>query len=161
MSQLYYQDGFNFSRFTAALALRWRWDFHLKWFDLQAARATRRVAEFQREVARLMLGRDVEQAFADYVEASHRVRLLDDAIALAWKLVVSAELKDSSGGGDAGELLRAVEKWYRRQFDYMEAVHTHNEALARLSRAVGASLIDPAIRRTGSAARAEVDSDGH
>ena len=35
MSQLYYQDGFNYSRLTAALALRWRWDFHHKAFDLQ------------------------------------------------------------------------------------------------------------------------------
>ena len=46
MSTLYYQDGFNYSRFTAALALRWRWDFHLKAFDLQAGardQARRRV----------------------------------------------------------------------------------------------------------------------
>ena len=69
MSTLYYQDGFNFSRVTAALALRWRFDFHNDAFDLMASRADLRAAEHQQDAAQLLLGRDVEEAYADLLEA--------------------------------------------------------------------------------------------
>lgn len=143
MRTLYYQDGFNYSRLTAALALRWRWDFHNKAFDLQGARATRRSAESQREASRLLLGRDVEQAYADLIEAHHTIELQRRAADLAWRLVVSQEQKDTVGGGDSFQLLRGLETWYRRRFDYIEAVGAYNQALAALARAVGTPLTEP------------------
>jgi outer membrane protein TolC len=143
MRTLYYIDSFNYSRLTAALALRWRWDFHNKAFDLQGARATRQSAESQREASRLLLGREVEEAYADLIEAHHAIESQRRAADIAWRLVVSQEQKDTVGGGDSFQLLRALETWYRRRFDYIEAIGTYNQALAALSRAVGTPLAEP------------------
>lgn len=140
MSQLYYQDGFNWTRFTAALAMRWNWDFHFKAFDLQSAQARTRAAAYRQEAAELLLGRDVEQAYGDLVEAEYLIASHAEAVDLSWRLVVSGQQKDSIGGGNASDLLRHLEKWYKRRFEYSQAVQTHNDALARLSRAVGAHL---------------------
>jgi len=142
MNQYYYLDGFNYSRFTAALALRWRLDFHIRMFDLQRARATRRSSEYQREAARLMLAQEVEQTYRDLLEAIALIELEERAVALSWKLVVSAQQKDTVGGGNATEVIRQLEKWYRSRFELAEATQRHNEALARLSRAVGTQLAE-------------------
>jgi len=161
MSELYYTDGFNYSRFSAALALRWKLDFHNKAFDLQKARAELSAAEYQRQAALLLLGRDVEQAYQDLVEARHKIDLYERASQTSWKLVVSQEQRDTVGGGNSNELVRALEKWYRWRFRRAEAVQAHNDALARLARAVGTDLIDrtpapevaqkPEPRRIGAA----------
>jgi len=140
MSQLYYQDGFNWTRFSAALAMRWRWDFHFKTFDLQAARANTRAAMRQEEAAALLLGLDVQQAYGDLVQARHLVDTYDEAVDLSWRLVVSGQQKDTVGGGNASDLLRNLEKWYKRRFDYAQAIYSYNDAVARLSRAVGTQL---------------------
>ena len=140
MSQLYYQDGFNWTRFSAALAMRWRWDFHFKTFDLQTARANTRAAMRQEEAAALLLGLDVQQAYGDLVQAKHLVDTYDEAVDLSWRLVVSGQQKDSVGGGNATDLLRNLEKWYKRRFDYAQAIYSYNDAVARLSRAVGTQL---------------------
>lgn len=141
MSELYYQDGFNFSRVTAALALRWQWDFHFKALDLQAARAASRAAAYREEAARLLLGRDVEEAYGDLVEARYDLVTYAEAMDLAWKLVVSGQQKDTVGGGNATELLRNLKQWYEKRFEHARAIQAHNEALARLSRAVGTQLV--------------------
>lgn len=140
MSTLYYQDGFNWTRFSAALVMRWRWDFHFKTFDLQAARATTRAAMHQQEAAALLLGLDVKQAYGDLVEAQHLVDTYAEATDLRWRLVVSGQQKDTVGGGNASDLLRNLEKWYKTRFDYARAIYGYNDALARLSRAVGTQL---------------------
>ena len=159
MSQLYYQDGFNYSRFSAVLALRWKFDFHFKAFDLQAARATKRSQAYQAEAAALLLGRDVTEAYHELVEATHLIATYREAVDLAWKLVVSAQQKDAVGGGDAGELLRALEKWYRQRFELTKAIQSRNEAVARLSRAVGEQL---AVTDSGTAdtSPSQVPQDG-
>jgi outer membrane protein TolC len=141
MSELYYQDGFNFSRVTAALALRWQWDFHFKALDLQAARAASRAAAYREEAARLLLGRDVEEAYGDLVEARYDLVTYAEAMDLSWKLVVSGQQKDTVGGGNATELLRNLKQWYEKRFEHARAIQAHNEALARLSRAVGTQLV--------------------
>jgi outer membrane protein TolC len=161
MSELYYTDGFNFSRFYVALAMRWKLDFHNKAFDLQKARAELSAAEYQRQAALLLLGRDVEEAYQDLVEAKHKIDLFERASHTSWKLVVSQEQRDTVGGGNSNELVRALEKWYRWRFRRVEAVQAHNDALARLGRAVGTDLIDrtpapevaqkPGPRRIGAA----------
>lgn len=140
MSTLYYQDAYNYSRVTAALALRWRFDFHNDAFDLQAARADLRAAEHQRAAAGLLLGRDVEEAYADLLDARETIDVRDRARKRSWQLVVSQEQKDTIGGGDSGELLRSLEKWYRLRFAHVQAVADHNLAAARLARAVGTPL---------------------
>lgn len=140
MRTLYYQDGFNFSRVTAALALRWRFDFHNDAFDLIAARADLRAAEHQREAAQLLLGRDVEEAYADLVDARTTIEIRDRARRESWKIVVSQQQRDTVGGGNSTELLRALEKWYKWRFAHVEAIGQHNVAAARLARAVGAPL---------------------
>ena len=76
----------------------------------------------------------------------HTINVQQRAVQLSRTLVVSGETRDAVGGGDAGELLRSLEKWYLRRFDYVEAVHQYNLALARLSRAVGASLFEAGRR---------------
>jgi outer membrane protein TolC len=140
MSQLYYQDPFNSTRFSAALAMRWRWDFHFKTFDLQGARAKTRAAKRQQEAAALLLGLDVQQAYGDLVQAKHLVDTYDKAVDLSWRLVVSGQQKDTVGGGNASDLIRNLEKWYRRRFDHAQAIYSYNDAVARLSRAVGTQL---------------------
>lgn len=140
MRELYYTNGFNYSRLTIALAMRWKWDFHMKAFDLRAARAVQRSAQYQEEAARLLLALDVEQAYQALIEATHVIELKRHAIALAWKLVVSAQQKDTLGGGNAGELVKYLETWYRKRFELAEAIQHHNHAVARLSRAVGTQL---------------------
>ncbi len=147
MNKLYYQDPFNYSRATAALALRWRWDFHNTTFDLQKARAERSAQEYQQAAAELLLGQDVSRAYQDVVEADHRIALTHRATDLSWRLVVSLEQRDMVGGGDAETLLRALSDWYKKRFEEAEAIHAHNEAVAALSRAVGTSL----IARSGAA----------
>lgn len=143
MNRLYYQDRFNYSRVTAALAMRWRWDFHNRAFDLQKARADLRAQEYTRDAAKLLLGQDVSRAYQDVLEADERMALSRRATDLSWQLVVSLEQRDMVGGGDAEKLLRALTGWYQKRFEAAEAIHDHNEAVARLSRATGASLIAP------------------
>jgi outer membrane protein TolC len=143
MNRLYYQDRFNYSRITAALAMRWRWDFHNRAFDLQKARADLRAQEYTREAAKLLLGQDVARAYEDVVEAHERIALSRRATDLSWQLVVSLEQRDMVGGGDAERLLRALTDWYKKRFEAAEAIHDHNEAVARLSRATGTSLLAP------------------
>lgn len=140
MSQLYYQDPFNWTRVYAGLAMRWRWDFHFKTFDLQSARATTRSAMHQEEAAALLLGLDVQQAYGDLIEAKHNVATYGEAVDLSWRLVVSGQQKDSVGGGNASDLLRNLEKWYKRRFEYEQAIYSYNDAVARLSRAVGTQI---------------------
>jgi outer membrane protein TolC len=140
MSALYYIDNYNYSRVTAALALRWRFDFHNDAFDLQASRAELRAAQHQREAARLLLGRDVEEAYADLVDASATEEIRRAGAQEAWRLVVSQEIKDTAGTANAAELLRALEKWYRLRFSHAEAAGQHNLAVSRLARAVGTPL---------------------
>lgn len=152
MDQIYYDNRFNFSRATAALALRWKWDFHFKTFDLQKARATRRAAQYKAEAARLLLGRDVEEAYADLVEAMHLMATTEEAVALARRWVILNQQRDTVGGGNAGELLKALEKWYQQRFAYVEAIQLYNEAIARLSRAVGRSMFSPRTMRAEAAA---------
>ena len=139
MSQLYYQDGFNYTRITAALAMRWRWDTGAI-FDLRRARAIVRSQEHQREASKLLLARDVHTAYQDVVEAKARLEATERATKLAWRLVLSAEISDAGGSGNARDLLKALEKWYTKRFDGASAVHAHSEAIARLSRAVGAAI---------------------
>lgn len=145
MNRLYYQDRFNYSRVTAALAMRWRWDFHNRVFDLQKARADLRAQEYTREAAKLLLGQDVARAYQDVVEAHERMGLSRRATDLSWQLVVSLEQRDMVGGGDAEKLLRALTEWYKKRFEAAEAIHDHNEAVARLSRATGTSLLAPEV----------------
>jgi len=140
MSALYYVDNFNYSRVTAALAMRWRFDFHNDAFDLQAARAELRAAQYQREAAYLLLGRDVEEAYADLIEADVVEQIRTSAAEQAWRLVVSHQIRETAGNPDSAELLRALEKWYRFRFSQAEAAAEHNIAAARLARAVGAPL---------------------
>ncbi len=141
MNRLYYQDRFNYSRITAALAMRWRWDFHNRAFDLQKARADLRAQEYQRDAANLFLGQDVARAYEDVVEADERIAMSRRATELSWQLVVSLEQRDMVGGGDTDKLLRALGDWYKKRFEAAEAIHDHNEAIARLARATGTSLI--------------------
>ena len=131
------------SRVTAALAMRWRWDFHNRAFDLQKARADLRAQEYQREAAELLLGQDVNQAYQDVVQAEHRIVLSQRATELEWQLVVSFEQRDMVGSGDTDQLLRALKDWYKKRFEEAEAIHAHNEAVARLARATGTPLIAP------------------
>lgn len=142
MSQLYYQDGFNYSRFTAALAMRWKWDLGLV-FDLRRARAQLRAAEHTEDAARILLGHEVEKAYLDVMETEQLIDLSVEATELSWRLVISQEQKDTVGGGDAEKLLRALERWYTNRFSQVEAIHDHNRALAELSRAVGTPLVAP------------------
>ena len=142
MNTLYYIDNYNYSRVSAALALRWRFDFHNDAFDLQAARADVRAAQHQREAAQLLLGRDVEEAYADLVEAAEIEEIRRMGAQDAWRLVISQEIRDTAGTASAAELLRALEKWYRLRFDHVEAAGQHNLAAARLARAVGTPLWD-------------------
>lgn len=144
MNRLYYQDRFNYSRITAALAMRWRWDFHNRAFDLQKARADLRAQEYTRDAAKLLLGQDVSRAYQDVLEADERMALSRRATDLSWQLVVSLEQRDMVGGGDAEKLLRALTGWYQKRFEAAQAIHDHNEAVARLSRATGTSLVAPA-----------------
>jgi outer membrane protein TolC len=143
MNRLYYQDRFNYSRVTAAVAMRWRWDFHNRTFDLQKARADLRAQEYTREAAKLLLGQDVARAYQDVLEADERMALCRRATDLSWQLVVSLEQRDMVGGGDAEKLLRALTQWYQKRFEASQAIHDHNEAVARLSRATGTTLIAP------------------
>lgn len=140
MNTLYYQDAYNFSRVTAALALRWRFDFHNDAFDLVAARADVRSAENQRAAAELLLGREVEESYAEMIETAEVARLRDQSRKRAWQLVISQEQKETVGGGSTAELLRQLEKWYRLRFSQVEAIANHNIAAAKLSRAVGVPL---------------------
>lgn len=140
MTQLYYQDGFNYSRFTAALALRWKFDLGLA-FELRRARAQLRAAEHTEEAARLLLGHEVEKAYLDVIEATQGIDLAREATSVSWRLVISQEQKDTVGGGDAEKLLRSLEGWYKKRFEEVEATHAHNRALADLERAVGTPLV--------------------
>lgn len=161
MSQLYYQDPFNWTRFSAALAMRWRWDFHFKTFDLQGARAKTRAAMRQEEAAAILLGLDVQQAYGDLVQAKHLVETYDEAVDLSWRLVVSGQQKDTVGGGNASDLIRNLEKWYRRRFDHAQAIFSYNDAVARLSRAVGTQLgREAAPEAPGSTAAAATPAAG-
>lgn len=156
MSNLYYQDGFNYSSFTAALAVRWRWDTGAI-FELRRTRAEFRAQEYEQQAARLLLGQDVHRAYQDLIEARSQMDAAERAAALSWRLVLSQEVRDAGGGGESGELLRALEKWYTARFDSASAVFAHSEATARLSRSIGRPIptVDGALDRGAPAHAAE------
>lgn len=140
LTQWYYNNDFNYRRLSAALALRWQWDFHNKAFDLQQARATFRAEEYRRDAARLLLGQEVDTAYQALTQTKARIAIKRRSVDLAWKLVISAQQKDTVGGGDATGLVNSLEKWYRLRFELAEAIQQHNHALSQLSRAVGQEL---------------------
>lgn len=143
MGRIYYSNNLNYSRIVAALVLNWRWDFHNRTFDLQRARAELRESQAKRDAAHLLLAHEVQTSYLDLVEADQRVDLLQTASDVSWKLVISEEQDDIAGVGDNKDLLRSLERWYQWRFKYMEALQTHNVALAQLSRAVGMALEAP------------------
>lgn len=145
MSQLYYRDTFNYSRLTAALALRWKWDFHNRAFDLQRADAELSMARHQRDAAHLLLAQEVERAYYELLEAGYARAQYQQAADLAWKLVVSQEQRDSVGGGNAKDLVRALEKWFDWRYKAAKATLEFNAALSRLSRTVGEPVAEPAF----------------
>ncbi|HID37532.1 MAG TPA: hypothetical protein EYP39_09215, partial [Ghiorsea sp.] len=93
---------------------------------LAIALATRS-AMHQEEAAALLLGLDVQQAYGDLIQAKHLVETYGEAVDLSWRLVVSGQQKDSVGGGNASDLLRNLEKWYKRRFDYEQAIYSYND----------------------------------
>ncbi len=140
MRALYYNDRFNYSRIVLALALNWTLEFHNQAFALKKARAERREAEAQRDAARLLLSLEVEKAYLDLREAERGVQLTTSAVKKAKQLVVDQTLKQTVGGGSFTELERALTRWAEWRFKHFESIHSHNVALATLSRAVGSEL---------------------
>ncbi|TPV96573.1 MAG: TolC family protein [Myxococcales bacterium FL481] len=133
----------NTSSAALALALRWNFDFHRDAFALRQARAEHRRATHQREAARTMLSLAVEQAYRDLVEAGERVAFMALARDKTWQLVVSQQQKETVGGGDFGELRRALQSWAEYEFKHFEAIQAQNVAVAKLARAVGRPLVAP------------------
>ena len=149
MRALYYNDRYNYSRIVMALALNWTLDFHNQAFNLKKVRAERREAEAQRDAARLLLGLEVEKAYQDVREAERGVQLTGTAVKKAKALVVDQTLKQTVGGGSFVDLERALTRWAEWRFKHFESIHTHNVALASLSRAVGSDLAEPTDRPSG------------
>jgi outer membrane protein TolC len=137
---LYYARRLNFSSLYFGLALKWDLDFHNDAFALKRARAQRRKAESQREVAELLLQLEVEQAFRDLTDARGDADFMELARDKSWALVVSQQQKQSIGGGKFRDLRRHLKSWAEFQFKHFEAIMAQNAALARLSRAVGTPL---------------------
>lgn len=140
---LYYSRRLNYSNITGAIALSWQLDFHNDAFALKRARAERRKAESQRELARRLLGLDVERAYRDLVDAESDVEFMELARDKSWSLVISQQQKQSVGGGKFRDLRRHLKSWAEFEFKHFEAIQTQNVALARLSRAVGEPLAAP------------------
>lgn len=143
MRALYYNDRFNYSRIVMALALNWTLDFHNQYFNLKKVRAERREAEAQRDAAKLLLALEVEKAYLDLREAERGVQLTQSAVKKAKQLVIDQTLKQTVGGGSFVDLERALTRWAEWRFKHFESIHTHNVALASLSRAVGSELAAP------------------
>ncbi|EDM80349.1 hypothetical protein PPSIR1_11255 [Plesiocystis pacifica SIR-1] len=144
MRTLYYTGRLNTSSIYLGLALSWNLDFHNDAFDLQKAQAERREAEYQREAARRLLLLEVEQAYRDVLDAEQQMAFMTLARDKSWKLVVSEQAADSVGTANFNDLRKALEKWAGFEFALFEAIMNRNAAIAGLSRAVGAPLVEPA-----------------
>ncbi|MEE9382200.1 MAG: TolC family protein [Nannocystaceae bacterium] len=140
---LYYSGNWSSSDAAAALALSWTLDFHNDTFALKKARALHRRALHQRDAALELLGIEVERAYRDLVEARDRTMFMAMARDKSWQLVVSQQQKATVGGGDFGDLRRALTGWAEYEFKHFEAIQRQNIALAKLSRAVGLPLVAP------------------
>lgn len=147
---LYYNNRLNFSRIAFGLVLDWKLDFHNDAFRLKRARAKTRQAMSEREVARRLLQLEVEQAYQDLTDAKADAELLALARDKSWSLVLSEQASGTVGAGDFKDLQKALEQWARFEFRRVQAVQSHNVALAKLSRAVGSSL-GARIPQAGSA----------
>ncbi len=143
---LYYAGGrLNYSQVLLSLGMTWDLGFHMDAFRLQKARAERREADAQREVARKLLALDVERHFRDVEDARADRELMEIARDRSWALVLSLRTKSSVGDADFDKLRRALQSWAEYEFRSFEAVHGYNVALARLARAVGRPLTAPAL----------------
>lgn len=133
----------NTSSAAAALVLNWNFDFHRHALSLRQVRAEHRQAMAQRDAAHGLLAMAVEQAYRDLVDARERVTFMALARDKSWQLVVSQQQKESLGGGDFGDLRRALQSWAEYEFKHFEAIQGQNVATAKLSRAVGVALSGP------------------
>lgn len=142
MRTLYYTGRLNYSQIYFGLALAWTLDFHNDAFALQQARADRREAEYLREAARAMLGLEVEQAYREVLDAEQSMSFAELARDRSWKLVVSEQTSSSIGAGNFEQMRKSLTSWAEYEFKYFEAMMERNNAIAKLGRATGTSLVE-------------------
>ncbi len=140
-TELYYSPYYNYNLLFVALGLQWNLNFHNYTWDLRKARAERLAAEHRHDAARVLLGLEVDRAYQNVRQSMHRVDLTTRAIKKSRQLVADQQVKETIGGGDFEKLARALQSWGEWRFKHVEAIYSHNIAVAELSRAVGKPLI--------------------
>lgn len=123
----------------AGIGLRWE-----LWGGLAGARAEEQqahAAELRHleSWARIALSADVTNAYAELERARDDLPAVDAAYTAAKEWVVRANADYAVGMTDSITLRDAVEAYVTNRFAYLEATYRFNVALARLSRAIGAT----------------------
>lgn len=142
-NQLYYDNRANFSAIWAGLGVRWEFVPSLRIFGLHRARAQTDAAYAQKDAAMSWVQVEVDRAYDELKSAKATVKLTEMAIARARRLIAAQEAQATIGEADFDKLAKALERWATLEFERLQAISRHNQALARLSRAVGQSLGGP------------------
>ncbi len=148
-TELYYSPYYNYNLLFVALGLQWKLDFHNYTWDLRKARAERVAAEHRFDAAKILLGLEVDKAYQNVRMAAQRVELTGRAIKKSRQLVADQQVKETIGGGDFEKLATALKSWGEWRFKQVEAIYSHNVAVAELSRAVGKPLVSDDAKPPG------------
>lgn len=140
----YYDNRANFSALWAGLGVRWEFVPSVRIFGLHRARAQTDAAYAQRDAAMRWVKLEVDRSLDELTSAQKTVKLTEMAIARARRLIAAQEAQATIGEADFEKLSRTLERWAKLEFERLAAISRHNQAMAKLSRAVGKPLGGPA-----------------
>ena len=136
-------DSANRFHYGAALALKWKLDFLP-----QSARVAQAQAQLEeiRATERYALGgvgTEVEQAFAEAVDAATRVDAYTRAQGYARQWLIKVQQGIDVGTFEDEDVVSPAKEYALKRFAQMSAVYEYNIAIARLSQATGWDSIAP------------------
>lgn len=137
---LYYSKRLNYGSISFGLVMNWDLDFHTSTFGLRKARALRKSAQLQRDAAVQLMASEIDRTRRAVEAALEQQSIIASARDRSWSLVLDQRAKQSVGSGDFNKLRSSLRQWAEYEFKRLQAVASHNTAVARLSRAVGVSL---------------------
>ncbi len=140
VSEFYYSNRVNYSRFYVGLAMKWDLGFHQQALSLRRAKAEQREAMFKAEAAQMILGMEVEQAYRDFQLAEDDMRFTALARDKSSQLLISQQQKETVGDGNYKDIQKSLRKWAEFEFKYFEAVQRRNVAMAKLARTTGGTI---------------------
>lgn len=125
----------------AGIGLSWNPDLFRSLGRLAAARMESRTTTLQEQGERDKTRLEVRQLWRELVDARAMIAVHGQAAKSARGWLHAEQQMHEDGFQVFEEVLKAIEAYYRRKLAHLEAIYTHNVAVAALSRAVGVDVV--------------------